>query len=106
MSCFDTAWVTGKSRVPEPPARMIPFIPSPLAPGDDLRAFLDGPPPGFVVPVPGDGPFDALLEGDGRPPAQLVADLAGVDGVGAVVVGAAGHGPGHGTGKAGGGQDG
>lgn len=27
MSCLETAWVMGYSRVPDPPARMIPFIP-------------------------------------------------------------------------------
>jgi hypothetical protein len=26
MSCFDTASVSGCRRVPEPPARMMPFI--------------------------------------------------------------------------------
>ena len=43
--------------------------------------------PLLVAQVPVDGPGDALLEGDGGLPAQLRDDLAGVDGVPAVVAG-------------------
>src|SRR4051794_12404305 len=43
--------------------------------------------PGGVVPVPLHRPPQAVLEGDGRLPAQLALDFRAIDGVPAVVAG-------------------
>ena len=51
-----------------------------------------GAPPGFVGQVPVDGRLQALGEvGVGGAPAELAAQLRGVDGAAAVVAGAVGH---------------
>src|SRR5947207_4003430 len=85
--------VTGWSRVPDPPARMIPCIvppPSPagsaagrtrcVAGGAETRSLVthrpDRLPPPAVVDIPGDGLAQARLEAFARPPAELAADLS------------------------------
>ena len=57
-----------------------------------LGGLLGGAPPGLVVAVPGNRLRQALREvGVGRLPAQLAAELGGVDGVAAVVARAVAH---------------
>ena len=62
----------------------MPLLPLRRVPG--LGGLLGGAPPGLVVAVPLDGLGQALREvGVPRPPAELAAELGGVDGVAAVV---------------------
>src|SRR5690554_4200303 len=85
------AWVTGHSRVPEPPARMMPLraISGLLSePFEAVVAVEDALGPPGVGQVPVDRGGDAILEAHCRGPAQFVADLAGVDRVAAIVAGA------------------
>ena len=57
-----------------------------------LGRLLGGAPPGLVLAVPGDRLGEALGEvGVGRLPAELAAELRGVDRVAAVVSGAVAH---------------
>ena len=57
-----------------------------------LGGLLGGAPPGLVLAVPGDRLGEALGEvGVGRLPAELAAELGGVDSVAAVVAGAVAH---------------
>src|SRR5438874_12371688 len=84
--------VTGWSRVPDPPARMIPFIVPPpnhagsaagrsrgMAGGAETRSLVthrpDRLPPPAVVDIPGDGLAQARLEAFARPPAEFPGDL-------------------------------
>ena len=62
-------------------------------------------PPGAVVGIPADGVGQTLFEGDDRLPAQLLADLGGVEEVAAVVARPVGDDLLERLGLAGGGQD-
>src|SRR3954454_17441833 len=55
-----------------------------------IDAGLDVQAPALVLEIPGDGAPQAGLERLARPPAQLAVDLAGVDGIPAVVAPAIG----------------
>src|SRR5690606_27520570 len=93
-SCLLTAWVTGHSRLPVPPARMMPLraISAPFAqPLQAVLAVEDPLRPGSVGKVPVDRGRQAVLEAGGRGPAQLTADLASTDRVAAVVAGPVAH---------------
>ena len=64
----------------------MPLLPLRRVPG--LGGLLGGAPPGLVVAVPRDGLGQAGGEvGVPGPPAELAAELGGVDGVAAVVAG-------------------
>ena len=87
----------GCSRVPAPPARMMPFMVQlrsssrAAGVGEHAQAFAgidlvaQRPPPPFVVEVPANGLFDAGVEILLRPPAELLLELGRVDGVAEVV---------------------
>src|SRR5574338_761675 len=98
-SCLDTARVAGCSRVPEPPARMMPLrVMGVCSPGSTgavvgghpfaIGAALDVGHPAGIVQIPLHRLADAGLESLGWPPAQFPSQLPGVDGVAAVVAGA------------------
>src|SRR5262249_10902730 len=90
----------GKSRVPLPPARMIPFmriVPAFPSGFDQAKAMAridsgaEGFPPGAVVHVPVHGLLESAVERLGSRPAELAFDLVRVDGVAAVMSGTVRH---------------
>src|ERR1700736_2135892 len=89
--CLFVTLVSGRSRDPRPPARMIPFMfllavrVLALVIGSEF-AGLDGAPPGVVFAVPGDRLCEAFFEADARTPAECLRFVT-VQGVAPVMTG-------------------
>src|SRR5512147_2017494 len=94
-NCLLMARVKGYSRVPEPPARTIPFIGHPLPvsrilntqsePFAGILSGQDCPAPAEMLTIPANGLFEAGFEAMGGGPAQISSDFSGIDGVPAIV---------------------
>src|SRR4051812_33840170 len=88
-SCLLTTRVTGSRRVPEPPARMMPFMrSSPDGQAEALQLVLaarDVLAPLRVIQIPLDRAAQPALEALARRPAQLPLDLARIDRIPVIV---------------------
>src|ERR1700737_168580 len=89
--CLFVTLVSGLSREPNPPAKMMPFMfllavrVLALVVGPEL-AGLDRAPPGVVFAVPGDRLCEAFFEADARTPAECLRFVT-VQGITPIVTG-------------------